>query len=782
MQQSIKSLSTKRPLAWFILPATLALPAMAQTNEPTDHRTAVIEEVIVAARRVEENLQNVPLAVTALTREDLEALRIDSFLTVGQTVPNVYIQKQGGSTAPQVNMRGVSNGSLNLQVDSGIGMYVDGVYLGRGGAAVFEMADLERVEVMRGPQGTLFGRNSTGGAINLITASPTGELGLKLEGGLGNFNERHYKATIDLPAWNGLATRLTMANHSYDGDVDNLSTKRSWSFPAPFGSQTTSSRGGDSDSDNLFLAAEYTGLDRMTLTYKFDYSDWEGTQNYRQMGSFGPCVDFDATPGQCIIGFGLVDAVYPINESFDYQSALAVPLETAATNETMGHSLTVDYELTDSLSFRYIMGYREYELDMGTNQVWGAGEYIDTQGTIGPQPGGVYTPLLALRLEEHEQTSHELQLLGSTGNVDWILGAFHFSEEGEKDGPILLSRPIADGEFVPISAEDFHYFVGQKLSTDNESTAIYAHLNWQINKLVLAGGLRYTEDERDEFVVAAGLYGLFLPGNQTFSYEGDNVDYDISATYHLNESMNVYAKHATGFVSGGVLGGSTFEQEDMELYELGFKGDLLQQRLRLNGAVFRQDRSDVQVEGFTAIGYFMGRGRDIVSEGIELEATYVPTAGLSLKAAWGYTNVDSSGDLRSYQPENTLYLGAGYDFAQWANGIEPSFRIDASWRDEAYRLACPAGMDQVPATDTCVGTADLELDRAAAIDAVTQLSARFELAEIPIANGIRMKAALWGKNLLDEDEIEFNFTLGGPTITSTFMRPRTYGLDFSVEF
>lgn len=780
MQHPSKTRFIARQLAWLSIPATLGTPAL--TLAQSDQRATAIEEVVVAARRVEESLQDVPVAITALTRNDLEALRVDSILGVGQTVPNVYIQKQGGSTAPQINMRGVSNGSLNLQVDSGIGMYVDGVYMGRGGAATFEMADLERVEVMRGPQGTLFGRNSTGGAINMITASPSGEFGVRLDTGFGNFNERHYKATIDLPEWHGLATRLTVGNRSYDGDVKNLSPRRTWFLPEPFGKLTTSRRGGDSDSDNLFFAAEYNGIERLKVAYKFDYSDWEGTQNYRQMGSFGPCVSFDATPGQCIIGSGLVDAITPIDESFSYRDRLAMPLESAASNEVLGHSLTVDFELSDSVDLRYILGYREYELDMGSNQVWGGGEYIDTAGLVGGRPGATYTPMIAMRYEEHEQTSHELQLLGNVGNVDWIVGVFHFSEEGEKDGPILLSPTIADGQFVPISAEAFHYFVGQKLATDNTSTAVYGHLNWRINDLELAGGLRYTEDEREEFIVAAGLYGLFLPGNQSFKYDGDNVDYDVSATWHVSDSTNVYAKHATGFVSGGILGGSTFEQEDMKLYELGVKGDLLDRSLRLNAAVFRQERSDVQIEGFTAVGYFMGKGRDIVSEGLELEATWLPTAGLKLNAAWGYTNVDSSGDLRTYQPEHTLYLGMGYEFATLASGIQPSLRIDANWRDDVYRLACPAGMDQVPASDICLGMADPALDATARIRAHTRLNARFELAEIPLAGDTRMKAALWGRNLLDEDEIEFNFTLGGPTITNTFMRPRTYGLDLSVEF
>ncbi|GAB3279943.1 TonB-dependent receptor [Parahaliea aestuarii] len=771
------------PATGLALALSPLLAGVSVSAASQDSRASALEEVVVTARRVEESLQDVPVAVTALTRNTLEALRIDSFLTVGQTVPNVYIQKQGGSpTAPQMNIRGVSNGSLNMQVDSGIGLYVDGVYIGRSGAAAFDMADLERVEVMRGPQGTLFGRNSTGGAINLITSKPTGDADFGLDFTVGNFNHREYRARIDTAEWNGFSARLVAGHVEYDGDVENLSAERTFHFDEPFGSYTTNSRGGDSDTDNVYVAINYAGIERLTVDYKFDYSNWKGTMNYRQMGSFGPCVDFDATPGQCIIGNGLVDPVQPFNLSFDYQDELAVPLESGAEQITRGHSLTAEFEISDSLAIRYIGGYREYQLDAGMNQVWGASEYVDTAGIIGGVPGGLYAPLLALRKENQDQFSNEIQLIGSGDSLEWIIGAFQFEEEGAVNTPIFLSQTFSDGQFIPIDVAAFHYFVGQNIETSNESIAAYAHLTLHLGDFDLSGGVRYTEDDREEYIIAAGLYGAVLPGNQTFDYSDDHLDYDASLTYNFGESSNVYAKYATGYVSGGSLAGNAFDQDEMELYELGIKSDFLDHTLRFNAAVFRQERTDVQIEGFTSIGYFMGIGEDITADGIELEATWIPTTGLSLNASWGYTDVDSSGDLRTFQPENTAYLGAQYDFPGMANGIETSFRVDWSWRDEVHRLACIAGQDQVPATDICAGTPDYELDDAATIGAVDMVSANLVFANIPLGDTTRLRATLWGRNLLDENEIEFNFTLGGPTITNTFIRPRTYGVDLSIDF
>ncbi|MCG3169346.1 MAG: Vitamin B12 transporter BtuB [Pseudomonadales bacterium] len=761
-----------------------AFGASAQDTADGAQRATRIEEMLVTARRVSEDIQSVPTAISAIGTEDVAGLRIEGFQTVGQTIPNLYVNKQGGSpAAPQMNLRGVSNGSLNLQVDSGIGLYVDGVYLSRSGAAAFEMADLERIEVMRGPQGTLFGRNSTGGAINLITARPSGEAGVRVDGGLGNFDERRYKVVVDTPEWNGLSARLVAGHSEYEGDVDNIASRRTYHLPAPFGTHTTKARGGDSDTDNVFLAVHYAGNERLTLDYKFDSTDWKGTMPTRQMnGSLGACVDFDNTPAQCIIGYGLVTPVHPYPGKFGYRDELAASVESTASNDVEGHSFTAEYAFSDTIRAKYLFGHRKYDLDAGANEVYGGAEYIDT-GALG-NPGGAYAPLIAFRVEEQEQDSHELQLIGSHPSLDWIVGAFLYDEQGSVNNPILLSRSIADGDQVPVNVAAFDYFIGQDVDVDNESRAVYAHATWHLGRFDLSGGVRYTEDDREEFIRAAGFYGLFVPGNHRSRYEGDHTDYDIALTYQLNDSANVYAKYATGYVSGGTLLGNPFREDEMELYEAGLKSDLLDDTLRLNVAVFRQERTDVQQEDFDASagGYIMGRGDEIVSDGLEVEVTWIPLTGLTLDGAWGYTDVDASGDLRTWQPENTLYLGAQYDFVPLAGGVAPTLRVDVSWRDDAYRLICPAGTSTVPGTDTCVGTPDKALDDLSVMEAVARVGARLDFANIRLGDNATGRFGIWGQNLLDEDEMEFIFSLGGPTVTATYMRPRTYGVDFSVQF
>jgi iron complex outermembrane receptor protein len=457
----------------------------------------------------------------------------------------------------------------------------------------------------------------------MITAGPTGQFGFHGEVGIGNFQSRRYKATVNTDAWNGLSARFTLGHSQQNGDVQNTATKRTFQFPEPFGAITTNDRGGDTETDAGLLALRYTGVKNLKLDYKFDFTNWKGTMNYRQIGSIdgAPCDPANA-PAACLLP--LMTAVSPFDPSFQYKSELAVPLETGASNRVRGHSLVGEYTINNNLTAKYIGGYREYKLKTGGNQVWGASEYVDTNGVAGAA-NGVFAPLFAIRDEAQHQQSHELQLIGKAGPIDWLAGLFYFEEAGHVNNPVMLFKSYrSDGVVNPVSVAGFDYFVGQNVRVRNQSTAAYVHGTWHVADVDLSGGLRYTKDKRSEHVIAGGLIGAVTPGDQDFTYDGHNTDYDLSATYKLSKDSNVYAKYATGYVSGGTLFGGRFDPDKMKAIELGFKSSFFERKLRFNAALFQQRRKDVQIEGFTQIGYFMGKGADIRSDGIELEATVVP--------------------------------------------------------------------------------------------------------------------------------------------------------------
>jgi len=287
-----------------VAPCALDLSAaLAQPSTQAD-QAGGLEEIVVTARRVSEKLQDVPTAITAISAKELEEQQILSVEDIGNTVPSLNMQPQIGTPAvPQIAIRGISNGSLNPEVDSPIGIYVDGVYLGRAVGSQFDLADLQQIEVLRGPQGTLFGRNAEAGAINFITQGPSGHLDAHLETTFGNYNLKRVKATFDTPEYNGLSLRLTVLHTDQDGYVKNTAAGVTLDLPAPFGPQTSTSTLGGNDTNMVLFAARYVN-DKLTIDYKFDFTD-EITQAQPT-----EILGFDSTPNG---GFG--QSVFAIQPS-----------------------------------------------------------------------------------------------------------------------------------------------------------------------------------------------------------------------------------------------------------------------------------------------------------------------------------------------------------------------------------------------------------------------------------------------------------------------------------
>ena len=231
-----------------------ARPVVAQSEQTAAVNSTGLEEIVVTARRVQEKLQDVPTAITAISTKELEQQQILSVEDIGNTIPSLILQPQIGTAAvPQISIRGISSGTLNPEVDSPIGIYVDGVYLGRAVGSQFDLADLQQIEVLRGPQGTLFGRNAEAGAVNFITQGPTGVLDGRLETTFGNYNLKRVKATFDTPEFNGLSMRLTVLHAEQDGYVKNKTPGITIDLPEPFGPQTSTSTLGGNDTTALLF-------------------------------------------------------------------------------------------------------------------------------------------------------------------------------------------------------------------------------------------------------------------------------------------------------------------------------------------------------------------------------------------------------------------------------------------------------------------------------------------------------------------------------------------------
>lgn len=738
-----------------------------QTTGAGDQPDRGIGEIVVTARRTEESVQRVPVSVTALGSEQLEALNIQSFADIGKTIPNLDVQRQFGSaSAPQFFLRGFSTGSLKFETDAGIGLYIDGVYLGRPAASAFDLADIERVEVMRGPQATLFGRNSTGGAINFITAAPTGELGVKAEIGAGNYDHFNGRASVNLPAIGPLSIRIAYLHDENRGYVKNLASGRIFTFAEPFGTIRSADTLGAERTDAISVAMRLA-LGSLTADYRFDYTNKKSTQ-LAQQALPGTDTSF-AGPGSC---FGEAP-------SATYLTEVCTDFNSPSKLKVQGHSLTLNYELNDAITLKSITGFRKLDEFVGGNDIDG-GARTDPFGS-----GRPFAYISSIQDRHQKQLTQELQVLGRTGKLDWILGGFYFRETGRDNNPVFLFDVFPNGVIIPRTGEPgvgntinlvgipSDYFAGANSTVRNKSMAGYAHLTYKTDSFELAGGVRYTKDDRRENLLAAGIIPFVIPATQ-YEASSDHWDFDATATYIFNPRVRAYLRFATGYLSGGVLNGVPFKAETAKSYEGGVKADLFDRRLRVNAAVFHTKRRNVQTLGFDAVtgrGTFLYSSPKASNTGFEIEVTAKPISALTLTGSYGYLDDRPGNDglsgapIQSLAPKHTLALGLQYDSPEFSNGSYVQFRIDGNYRSRRF-------------SDPVVTAATANVT---ALPARMDISARLSLLDLPVG-GVKVRTTAWVQNLTDNNKLEFARDLNNGIIIGTFQVPRTWGVELGVEF
>jgi iron complex outermembrane receptor protein len=371
--------------------------AMAQPVASTGGAQAeTIQEVVVTARRVSEKLQDVPLSVTALNKSALQDNHIESVYDIKNIVPNLFQEKTSTLGGGELFIRGLlSQGLPNATLDTRVGIYVDGVYLARPEGINTGMADIAEVEVNKGPQGTLFGHNVTGGSIAFTTQGPTGQWGGEADASYGNYDAQRYKFVINTPETHGLSTRFSYSHDQMDGDVKNLAAGTQYGVAtepqvgySQYSKPATSTLGGHNN-DAFFFAARYTGVDKLTVDYKFDYSDnKEMSQEIQPVGILPSSVGCEiagyylglsidgclggvasshtgASPTIGALGStagGVTSGpAYTGNTplSFTKLGAKSTDFSGGAIIRSFGHNLTTQYDLTDDIKVKSITSYRQ---------------------------------------------------------------------------------------------------------------------------------------------------------------------------------------------------------------------------------------------------------------------------------------------------------------------------------------------------------------------------------------------------------------------------------------
>jgi iron complex outermembrane receptor protein len=594
----------------------------------------------------------VPIAISAFTGEQLENQGIGDLVDVGKFVPNLTLTtfSAGHTSSANPFIRGIGLQDHLITTDPGVSVYVDGVYLGRQVGQNWSLSNIERLEVLRGPQGTLYGRNSIGGAINIITKLPGetegGRVGLTV-GTEGRLNGDFY---ADTRISESVAISVSGAYRSRGGSGEYLLINN----PA--------AEVGEMRDISARAALLWTPSERFSLLIAADGNDGSGGMNpYTTL--------IDELPNGAVYGAGYRNSDLAADP---YDSNSGQANQVLVTNEARGVSLTADFGITDDMSLKFIASDRTSEYRSGLDD------------------DSLFDDFLSFpELGTADQRSYELQLSGDYDRLNFVAGLYQFEEEGANDqNPTVFLGGL--GDFL--------------LSQELKSVAVYGNVGYQLtDRLNISGGLRHTEDEKDAAInINSGLIDTFA------SDDWSETSWDVAATFDMNNRMNVYGAIQSGYQSGQfparpfcLFGFLDFTQPGNVSqpncfvatdnitalnYEAGIKG-LVTDNLRLSVAVFYTDYSDLPYQVSTTAGAGFDTRNIIVdqtSTGIEVEGSWALTDSFLIHGSLGYINVDVDDPdaVAPLTPDYTASLSPEYVFSA-ANG-EFTLRFDYSYRGSMY--------------------------------------------------------------------------------------------------
>ncbi len=692
---------TKLGLATAICGIFHVQPAVAQVEE-------LLEEVTVTAQFRKQNLQDTPLSITALTADMMTARNQTSIEDVAAQAPNVNLNTMGGAFGPSIGsfIRGVGQYDFNPAYEPGVGMYVDDVYYPSLTGANFDLLDLERVEILRGPQGTLTGRNSIGGAIKLFSRKPQGDDGGFIEAAYGSRHRMDIRAGADFTLTDTLFGRVSGVYKRQDGFVSRVDY--GCANPGnPEGIASTRAPGdctvdkmGDEGYSGLRASLRYTPSDVLDIMLTADFTDVDrnGTADVVTVSDFNPnyiCGDrCNYINYQNVANNSLPPGTLP---------STSLPTVTMPSNVTFqgeGWSLNADWKLSETLQLQSITAYRRYNTTWGTDDDFTPDKTITANG---------YNDI------DHTFFSQEFRLNGSMGeSVNYTVGAYYSDQK-------TVYATLQDIRYlppIPPLNNGILQFMGDDPVTA-DAAAIFGTLMVSVTEqLSVTAGLRYTEESKDyKFVrlnwdgtenapIVGMLNGLVAP------YEGDEVDYRLTLDYRFNDAFMLYGSASTGFKGGGVTArpftpgqaiNGAFDPEKIVALELGVKSNPFE-NATLNVALFRNDYQDKQMpiidcselDGFSGAPCAAQQNAgDGVISGFEAEFTAVFGA-VAVDAAFSYISdnwdyidpkvggtYQDSDPMAFLTPEKKLTVGLQYDF-DLGNAGEMYTRIDATYKDEIF--------------------------------------------------------------------------------------------------
>jgi iron complex outermembrane recepter protein len=755
---------------------TVPVPQQAEAPPQADDSMS-LETIEVTAQRRKERLVDVPVAVTAITQDQVEARGISRLDDLNSLAPGLQVSRSpSNTTISQLTIRASSQINPAIYWDPAVGVYLDGVYIGKGQGAIFDIVDLAGVEVLRGPQGTLYGRNTIAGTINFVTREPSGNFDGTVGVEYGRFNQQVLRGSMSLPRF-GIAD-ITLGARAEKRDP--------WIETTP-----TSPVDGMNDRNNqgahlgtlLDFGEWVQGVEAL---YHLDWSNTDQTNNALQLYRY----DAD-TPA---------DMQRHISKQRRDTADLNAPSGELA--KVMGHSLIVTWPVADLLTVKSISGYRKVQ-------------WVDKLDLDGSPNDVAHSE----RHTDYDQTSQDLNVTGQWDAFKYTVGAYYFADNGYTVNPIYVEISGAPVDF------DSQY------GTHSRAWAGYGQLEWKpaaLERLTVAAGARYTTEEKaldrifgfrtcpssNEVCKSTVPYTYYMPqgSGQTApgTYHPPAATFaatspTASVAWRFTDQVNTYLRYAEGFKSGGFNGeysniqstdpieeheretSTPFNPEKQKSIEAGVKTAFYGGKALVNVAAFHNKLQDLQISIFTASGaaasVVRNAGKATVN-GVELETAFVPLEGTTLRANYAYLEpkydefIDAGRDESDnrafvHAPRSSYNLVA--DSEVWTTGWGTVRAMaDYAWTDSfytyPYQLAQPGDARYNSNAQSAPDTQ---------VPAYGILNAKLALTAIPIGGSKLGEIALWGRNVLDEDSVN-NFIDFGPSFGSltvaNFVEPASYGI------
>ena len=788
--------------------AAAGAAAVAEAADAVAEGEGGLTEIIVTAQKREENLQKTPIAISVLTGQGLEDRHVTSLVDLGDgAIPSLKVApffSRPGALIVNVRGVGVLSDSNQPARDQGVGVYVNGVYLGRPqglGTALFDVASME---VLKGPQGTLFGRNTEGGAVNIVTKKPSGQFKMDLTAGMGNYSSYDARLRLDLPEVANVSLKL-------DGVISRRGAFVKNPLPGNEGFNSFNKRG-------FRIEALWKPAPGFTADLSFD-SSWDATSTLYQ-AFLGAPYAVPASANDPAIPANVIAAATPV-QPYRVKTAAVGAVQQPSIGKVEGLGLNLEWQAATNLTLKSITAYRWLNQSQYDNA--GVASSFVTRPVANFNTNGSFGRY-SLAFFRQNQVSEELQAIGELPRVKFAMGAMWYQErvEDSAQAPFTTSFLDAAGSTFSYLPNAVQNAVVQRAShVVTTSIGAYGQATYTppiANDIVhLTGGLRWTNDKKDGLLFTVNGAAPIVPVNGQnvqaaipLRYNRSRVDPMINLSLDLARDIHAYGKWSTGYKSGGANSRSTnyarFDPETVSMFEIGLKSELFDNKVRLNLAAYTGTYKGIQLD-------FSGQYEDFVNgvrvvttrtttdtvnapgtgklKGFEAELTVAPVTGLTLSGSFAYNSVKIPDTLnpfkqrvngvditpinpqKIYQVYTPKYSGSvAADYETPVLGATLRAHLDANFdsgfyinytdvlldsRTQAVRIAQPKG------------------------DPAFVMNGRLTLADLDMGGGAKLDVSLWARNLTNKAYVFYRSTSPTAGTTGFFNDPRTWGVELRVK-